>query len=94
MEGVTCEAASVAGHLKLNNLCWIYDDNHITIEGDTDLAFSEDVGKRFAGLGWNVLHVEDANDVAALAKAIDQFQSRRAPNGNAAAPVVLAFDVR
>ena len=65
MEGVACEAASVAGHLKLDNLCWIYDDNSITIEGDTDLAFSEDVGKRFEGLGWNVLHVADVNDLAA-----------------------------
>ena len=54
MEGVASEAASLAGHLKLDNLCWIYDDNHITIEGDTELAFSEDVGQRFKGLGWNV----------------------------------------
>ena len=75
MEGVACEAASVAGHLKLDNLCWIYDDNSITIEGDTDLAFSEDVGKRFEGLGWNVQHVSDANDLGSLAKAIDAFQA-------------------
>lgn len=75
MEGIACEAASVAGHLKLDNLCWIYDDNHITIEGDTDLAFSEDVGKRFEGLGWNVLHVADANDLDALSEAIDGFQA-------------------
>ena len=75
MEGVACEAASVAGHLKLNNLCWIYDDNHITIEGDTELSFSEDVGERFQGLGWNVLHVADANDLAALGKAIEGFQA-------------------
>src|SRR3990170_3316764 len=54
MEGVACEAASLAGHLRLSNVCWIYDDNHITIEGDTKLAFSEDVAKRFAGLHWNV----------------------------------------
>ena len=60
MEGVSSEAASIAGHHKLADLCWIYDDNSITIEGDTDLAFSEDVGKRFEGLGWNVLHVADA----------------------------------
>ncbi len=75
MEGIACEAASLAGHLKLDNLCWIYDDNSITIEGNTDLAFSEDVGKRFAGLGWNVQTVADANDLAALGSAIDDFQS-------------------
>ena len=75
MEGVACEAASVAGHLKLDNLCWLYDDNNITIEGDTELAFSEDVGERFRGLGWNVLKVDDANDLAALSKAIDGFRS-------------------
>ncbi|QDS93649.1 Transketolase [Roseimaritima multifibrata] len=75
MEGIASEAASIAGHLKLSNLCWLYDDNHITIEGDTDLAFSEDVGKRFEGMGWNVLHVADANDTDALGKAIDQFKA-------------------
>jgi transketolase len=66
MEGVACEAASLAGHLKLDNLCWIYDDNQITIEGRTKLAFSEDVATRFRGLGWHVLAVDDANDLAAL----------------------------
>jgi transketolase len=66
MEGVANEAASLAGHLKLDNLCWIYDDNKITIEGGTHLAFSEDVATRFRGLGWHVLAVEDANDLAAL----------------------------
>ena len=75
MEGVACEAASVAGHLKLDNLCWLYDDNNITIEGDTDLAFSEDVGERFQGLGWNVVKVDDANDLEALSKAIDEFKA-------------------
>lgn len=74
MEGIGCEAASVAGHLKLANLCWLYDDNHITIEGDTELAFSEDVGRRFEGLGWNVVKVEDANDVSGLTAAIETFQ--------------------
>ena len=54
MEGVSNEAGSIAGHLKLSNLCWIYDDNHITIEGNTQLAFDEDVGQRFEGLGWHV----------------------------------------
>ncbi|MCA9236773.1 MAG: transketolase [Planctomycetales bacterium] len=73
MEGISCEAASLAGHLKLSNLCWMYDDNKITIEGDTDLAFSEDVATRFEGLGWNVLRVDDANDLGALSKALDGF---------------------
>ena len=63
MEGISSEAASLAGHLKLANLCWIYDSNHITIEGGTPLAFSEDVGARFAAYGWNVAHVTDANDL-------------------------------
>lgn len=75
MEGVACEAASLAGHLKLDNLCWLYDDNHITIEGDTDLAFSENVGERFEGLGWNVVNVDDANDLAALQAAIENFKA-------------------
>ena len=73
MEGVGSEAASIAGHLKLSNLCWIYDDNRITIEGDTDLAFSEDVTQRFEGFGWNVLRVADANDLAALKGAYQSF---------------------
>jgi transketolase len=71
MEGVGCEAASIAGHLKLNNLVWIYDDNKITIEGETELAFSEDVAARFRGLGWNAIRVEDANDLAAIQAALD-----------------------
>lgn len=74
MEGVCCEAASLAGHLKLDNLCWIYDDNNITIEGDTSLAFSEDVATRFEGLGWTVRRVDDANDLKALASAIESFK--------------------
>jgi transketolase len=69
MEGVGCEAASLAGHLRLSNLCWVYDDNGITIEGHTDLAFSEDVAERFTGLGWNVVRVADANDLAAIKNA-------------------------
>ena len=69
MEGVSSEAASVAGHLKLSNLCWLYDNNQITIEGKTDLAFSEDVATRFRSYGWDVTHVHDANDLAALANA-------------------------
>jgi transketolase len=74
MEGISGEAASLAGHHKLSNLCWLYDNNHITIEGNTSLAFSEDVGKRFEGYGWNILHVTDANDTVALSKALDVFR--------------------
>ena len=74
MEGVSSEAASIAGHLKLANLCWIYDNNTITIEGHTELAFSEDVQARFKGYGWHTLHVTDANDTAALAKALNTFK--------------------
>ena len=73
MEGIANEAASIAGHLKLSHLCWIYDNNHITIEGKTDLAFDEDVATRFRGLGWHVLAVQDANDLAALEKAYNGF---------------------
>jgi transketolase len=75
MEGVGAEAASLAGHLKLSNLCWIYDDNSITIEGETSLAFSENVGRRFEGYGWHVSHVNDANDLEALADAYREFHS-------------------
>lgn len=74
MEGVGQEAASLAGHLALSNLCWIYDDNHITIEGNTSLAFSEDVGTRFKGLGWNVVKVADANDLDAIRGALKTFR--------------------
>ena len=75
MEGIGAEAASLAGHLKLSNLCWIYDNNKITIEGPTSLAFSEDVPARFAGYGWAVQHVADANDLAALGAAFDAFRA-------------------
>jgi transketolase len=75
MEGVAAEAASMAGHLKLSNLCWIYDSNHISIEGDTALAFDEDVGKRFEAYGWKVLHLDDANDTAAITAAIEEFRA-------------------
>jgi transketolase len=74
MEGVSGEAASLAGHLALSNLCWIYDNNTITIEGHTELAFTENVAARFAAYGWNTLHVADANDTAAFAAAVRQFQ--------------------
>ncbi|WP_404710910.1 transketolase [Sphingomonas sp. MMS24-J13] len=75
MEGVASEAASLAGHLKLSNLCWIYDSNHVTIEGLTDLAFNEDVGLRFEAYGWHVIHVDDANDTAAFAAALESFKA-------------------
>ena len=71
MEGITSEAASLAGHLKLSNLCWIYDSNRITIEGKTDLAFSENVAARFQSYGWQTLHVADANDLAAIGQALE-----------------------
>jgi len=75
MEGVSGEAASLAGHLKLSNLCWIYDNNHITIEGSTSLAFSEDVASRFMGYGWDVTRVSDANDLDLLSRALEHFQN-------------------
>jgi transketolase len=73
MEGVSSEAASLAGHLKLSNLCWIYDNNKITIEGHTDLAFTEDVATRFMAYGWNVTRVGDANDLEMLDRAFGTF---------------------
>ncbi len=73
MEGVSGEAASLAGHLGLANLCWIYDDNRISIEGPTSLAFTEDVATRFLGYGWNVTRVSDANDVEMLTRAYRCF---------------------
>ncbi|HLJ96458.1 MAG TPA: transketolase [Gemmataceae bacterium] len=75
MEGISGEAASLAGHLKLNNLCWIYDNNKITIEGNTSWAFSEDVATRFIGYGWNVTRVGDANDLDMLERAFKTFKS-------------------
>ena len=75
MEGISGEAASLAGHLKLSNLCWIYDNNRITIEGPTDLAFSEDVATRFIGYGWNVTRVGDANDLNMLERAFNTFKA-------------------
>jgi transketolase len=75
MEGVSGEAASLAGHLKLSNLCWIYDNNHITIEGNTALAYSDDVATRYIGYGWNVTRVGDANDQEMLSRAFKVFQA-------------------
>jgi transketolase len=77
MEGVASEAASLAGHLKLSNLCWIYDNNRITIEGGTDLAFDEDVATRFIGYGWNLTRVGDANDLQMLSRAFDTFRNEQ-----------------
>jgi transketolase len=77
MEGIASEAASLAGHQKLSNLCWLYDSNKITIEGSTDLAFTEDVATRFEGYGWAVQHVDDANDLDALARALDAFEAEQ-----------------
>ena len=75
MEGISNEAASLAGHLKLSNLCWIYDNNHITIEGNTALTFTDDVATRFIAYGWNVTRVVDANDLEMLTRAYQTFKA-------------------
>jgi transketolase len=75
MEGIGGEAASLAGHLKLSNLCWMYDHNGITLDGPADWSFSEDVATRFVGYGWNVTRVADANDLEMLARAFETFQT-------------------
>jgi transketolase len=77
MEGVASEAASIAGHLGLDNLCWIYDNNHITIEGPTSITFTEDVAARFLAYGWNVLRVGDANDTERIEHALDVFRKEK-----------------
>ena len=77
MEGVGSEAASLAGHLGLDNLCWIYDNNHITIEGNTRITFTEDIAARFLGYGWNVLRVGDANDIDRIEHALDIFHKTK-----------------
>ena len=74
MEGIASEAASLAGHLGLDNLCWIYDNNHITIEGNTRIAFTEDVASRFLAYGWNVLRVGDANDLERIEHSLEVFR--------------------
>jgi transketolase len=74
MEGITSEAASLAGHLRLSNLCWIYDSNRVSLEGPTDLAFTEDVASRFLAYRWNILRVSDANDMQLLEQAYRGFQ--------------------
>jgi transketolase len=79
MEGISSEAASLAAHQRLSNLCLIYDDNNISIDGHTSLAFTEDVCARFAAYGWNVLRVPDGNDMAAFSKAVEAFQNADRP---------------
>jgi transketolase len=86
MEGVSGEAASLAGHLKLDSLCWIYDNNHITIDGKTDLAYGDDVAARFMGYGWNVTRVGDANDTDLIATAFEEFK------GEEERPTLLIVD--
>jgi transketolase len=79
MEGIGQEAAALAGHLQLDNLCWIYDSNQVTIEGDTELAFTEDVAARFRAYGWIVEFVADANDRESLARALERFRMNSRP---------------
>lgn len=74
MEGISSEAASLAGHLGLDNLCWVYDNNHITIEGNTNITFTEDIAARFISYGWNVLRIGDANDVNRIQAALETFK--------------------
>src|SRR5829696_7229089 len=74
MEGISGEAASLAGHQRLDNLCWVYDNNHITIDGRTELAYEDDVALRFEGYGWSVMRVEDANDLDQIDSAFRQFK--------------------
>lgn len=86
MEGISSEAASLAGHLKLDNLCWVYDNNTISIEGHTELAFSEDVIQRFQAYGWHTVHFTDANDLQALSVALETFKA------NTGAPTLIVVD--
>jgi transketolase len=86
MEGVSHEAASLAGHQELDNLCWLYDNNHITIDGSTELTYSDDVRERFEGYGWDVLHVADANDYELLADAFEGFRR------NSERPTLIILD--
>jgi transketolase len=77
MEGISAESASLAAHLGLDNLCWVYDNNHITIEGNTRIAFTEDIAARFLGYGWNVLRVGDANDIDRIEHALEVFRQTK-----------------
>jgi transketolase len=86
MEGVSGEAGSIAGHLKLDNLCWIYDNNHITIDGKTQITYDDDVAARFMGYGWNVTRVGDANDTELIATAFEEFK------GEEGRPTLIVVD--
>jgi transketolase len=86
MEGVSSEAASIAGHLKLDNLCWVYDNNHITIDGKTQITYEDDVAARFMGYGWNVTRVGDANDTDLIATAFEEFK------GEGGRPTLIIVD--
>ncbi|MBV8728802.1 MAG: transketolase [Acidobacteriia bacterium] len=86
MEGIGSEAASLAGHLGLDNLCWIYDNNHITIEGHTSIAFSEDVAMRFLAYGWRVLRVSDANDIERIQHSLEKSRN------NTGSPTLIVLD--
>jgi transketolase len=77
MEGISGEAASIAGHLRLSNLCWIYDSNRVTIEGHTDITFTEDAETRFRAYGWEVARVADPNDLAALERTYREFHAAK-----------------
>jgi hypothetical protein len=77
MEGVASEAASIAGRLRLSNLCWIYDSNRVTIEGHTDIAFTEDVAARFMGYGWEVTRITDPNDIGMIERAYREFEATK-----------------
>ena len=77
MEGVSGEAASIAGHQRLDNLCWIYDNNHITIDGHTEITYEDDVAARFMGYGWAVTRVGDANDIELISRALERFRDER-----------------
>ena len=90
MEGVSSEAASLAGHLGLDHLCWIFDNNHITIEGSTDLTFTEDVATRFLAYGWNVLRVGDANDSTRIDQALRCSGGQEAGQQSSSSTVALA----
>ncbi|MGI6686942.1 MAG: transketolase [Christensenellales bacterium] len=90
MEGIASEAASLAGTLKLNKLTVLYDDNEISIEGDTDLSFREDVGKRYEAYGWNVIHVKDGNDYSQVLAALEQSKGSERPT-LIVCPTIIGF---
>ncbi len=89
MEGISSEAASLAGHLRLGKLIYFYDDNHITIDGSTDLAFTEDRGKRFEAYGWQVLDVKDGNNVDEIEAAIQNAKKDDRPSLESVAHILV-----